>query len=223
LRANEVNPDPNTSMVVATTAVLGLAARRASGKGQKIYVDMFGANAYANWDDFLSFPEKPERPPIDSEGYGVGPLYRLYACREGWVFLGVISETEKATLAQALGIELQFDVSNRLETIFLSETADHWEQELGSLGLGCVRADGLLPQAFFLRNEHCLVENLAVPATHPEWGEYLRNGPMVEFDQDGSYPGTGGVGGGTVTLLEELGYSSERIEGLLEAGTVRAA
>jgi len=223
LRANEVNPDPNTSMVVATTAVLGLAARRASGKGQKIFVDMFGANAYANWDDFLSFPEKPERPPVDSEGYGVGPLYRLYACSEGWVFLGVISETEKATLAQALGIELQFDVSNRLETIFLSETADHWEQELGSLGLGCVRADGLLPQAFFLRNEHCLAENLAVPATHPEWGEYLRNGPMVEFDQDGSYPGTGGVGGGTVTLLEELGYSSERIEGLLEAGTVRAA
>ena len=222
LRANEVNPDPNTSMVVATTAVLGLAARRSSGKGQKIFVDMFGANAYANWDDFLSFPDKPDRPPVDSEGYGLGPLYRLYACSEGWVFLGVISETEKATLAEALGIDMQFDVSASLERIFRGETADHWERKLGGLGLGCVRADGLPPQAFFLRNEHCLAENLAVPAMHPEWGQYLRNGPMVEFDQDGTYSGTGGAGGGTLALLNELGYSSANIQDLLEAGTVRA-
>ena len=81
----------------------------------------------------------------------------------------------------------------------------------------------MLPQAFFLRDEHCIAENLAVSAMHPEWGEYLRNGPMVEFDRNGSYPGTGGVGAGTVALLEELGYSSEDIEGLLEAGMVRAA
>jgi crotonobetainyl-CoA:carnitine CoA-transferase CaiB-like acyl-CoA transferase len=223
LRANEVNPDPNTSMVVATTAVLGLAARRTSGKGQKIFVDMFGANAYANWDDFFSFPDKPDRLPVDSEGYGLGPLYRLYACSEGWVFLGVISETEKATLAEAMEIELQFDVSDNLERIFRGETADYWEGKLGGLGLGCVRADDLLPQAFFLRNEHCLAENLAVPAMHPEWGQYLRNGPMVEFDQDGTYSGTGGAGGGTLALLEELGYSSVDIQDLLEAGTVRAA
>ncbi len=223
LRANEVNPDPNTSMVVATTAVLGLAARRTSGKGQKIFVDMFGANAYANWDDFFSFPDKPDRLPVDSEGYGLGPLYRLYACSEGWVFLGVISETEKATLAEAMDIDLQFDVSDNLERIFRGETADHWERKLGGLGLGCVRADDLLPQAFFLRNEHCLAENLAVPAMHPEWGQYLRNGPMVEFDQDGTYSGTGGAGGGTLALLEELGYSSVDIQDLLEAGTVRAA
>ena len=117
---------------------------------------------------------------------------------------------------------MQFDVSASLERIFRGETADHWERKLGGLGLGCVRADGLPPQAFFLRNEHCLAENLAVPAMHPEWGQYLRNGPMVEFDQDGTYSGTGGAGGGTLALLNELGYSSTNIQDLLEAGTVRA-
>jgi len=47
-RANEVNPDPNTSMVVATAATLGLLARDMMGKGQKIFIDKFGDNAYAN-------------------------------------------------------------------------------------------------------------------------------------------------------------------------------
>ncbi|MEJ2089412.1 MAG: CoA transferase, partial [Gammaproteobacteria bacterium] len=45
MRANEVNPDPNTAMVIASAVVLGLAARQRTGSGQQILVDMFGANA----------------------------------------------------------------------------------------------------------------------------------------------------------------------------------
>lgn len=224
LRANEVNPDPNTSMVVATTAVLGLHARRTSGKGQKIYIDMFGANAYANWDDFLSYEGKAERTPVDKEGYGLNALYRLYRCAEGWVFLGVISAREKSTLQEALAIDIEStDLESSLEATFLSKSAHDWEAELTPLGIGCVVADDAVPPTWFLKDEHVKAERLLVPAQHPDWGDYHRLGPMVEFDPSVAYSGTELAGGSTVSLLRELHYNDDSIEKLLTEGIVRAA
>ena len=90
-RSNEANPDPNTSMVVASSALLGLYARRRSGRGQQIFVSMLGANTYANADAFVDYEGASPRQPLDAELHGPGPLYRLYEAREGWVFLAVTS------------------------------------------------------------------------------------------------------------------------------------
>ncbi len=224
LRANEVNPDPNTSMVVATTAVLGLHARRASGKGQKIYIDMFGANAYANWDDFLSYEGKAERPPVDKDGYGLNALYRLYKCAEGWVFLGVVNDREKSALRDALGIDLESsNLASLLEATFTQKSAEAWEAELTPLGIGCVVADDSAPPTWFLKDEHVKAERLLVPAEHPDWGDYYRLGPMVEFDPTVDYAGAEAAGGSTVTLLQELDFNDSAIEKLLAEGIVRAA
>lgn len=224
LRANEVNPDPNTSMVVATTAVLGLHARRASGKGQKVYIDMFGANAYANWDDFLSYEGKAERSPVDKEGYGLNALYRLYQCAEGWVFLGVVNARERAILQEALEIDVDStDLAASLEAMFLTKSAREWEAELTPRGIGCVVADDSAPPTWFLKDEHVKAERLLVPAQHPEWGDYYRLGPMVEFDSAVDYAGTELAGGSTVSLLKELNFKSDSIEKLLAEGVVRAA
>ena len=223
LRANEVNPDPNTSMVVATAALLGLAARRASGAGQKLYVDMFGANAYANWDDFLSYPGKPARPPVDADGYGLGPLHRLYRCRDGWVFLMVASDAEWRQLAATLGLEVARD-DPRLEEIlaarFEAGGADDFERRLAPHGVGCVRADAAEPPDFFRCDPHCAVEELRVPAEHPDWGDYYRNGPMARFSKGDAYGGASAMGDSTVALLEELGYSPARISALVESKAV---
>ncbi|MDE0444531.1 MAG: CoA transferase [Gammaproteobacteria bacterium] len=223
LRANEVNPDPNMSMVVATTALLGLAARRAHGRGQKVFVDMFGANAYANWDDFLSYEGKPERAGVDNDGYGLGPLHRLYRCADGWVFLMIATDDEWTVLRDELHLEVERDAADLevvLGDVFAAGQADDFESRLATKGIGCVRADGLQPPAFLLEDEHCGVEELRVPAVHPDWGDYLRNGPMVRFSKGDDYPGTGAMGGATVALLEELGYSSAEIDALIADRTV---
>ncbi len=90
MRANEVNPDPNTAVVIANSVLLGLTARRYHGLGQRILVDMFGANAYANADDFLHYPGKPDRLMPDDQLLGLSPQYRLYPCAEdSWVFLAI--------------------------------------------------------------------------------------------------------------------------------------
>ena len=227
LRANEVNPDPNTSMVVATTALLGLAARRSLGRGQKIFVDMFGANAYANWDDFLAYPGKPERRPVDAEGYGLGPLHRLYKCRDGWVFLMVANDGEWEALAQELGLEVALmgddaALASALEAAFAAGDADDFERRLAPKGIGCVRADGAQPPDFFLNDPHCAIEELRVPAVHPDWGDYYRNGPMARFSKGDAYGGASAMGDSTRALLEELGYDTAGIDNLLARRIARA-
>ena len=225
LRANEVNPDPNMSMVVATAALLGLAARRAHGRGQKIFVDMFGANAYANWDDFLSYEGKPERRAVDKDGYGLGPLHRLYRCADGWVFLMIANDDEWTVLRDELQLGVERDAADLAAVLgdaFAAGHADDFEARLATKGVGCVRADGPQPPAFFLEDEHCGLEELRVPAVHPDWGDYFRNGPMVRFSKGDRYPGTGAPGGATIALLGELGYSTAEIGKLMAEGTVLA-
>ena len=225
LRANEVNPDPNTSMVVATSALLGLAARRSLGRGQKIFVDMFGANAYANWDDFIDYQGKPERPPVDAEGYGIGPLQRLYRCRDGWVFLMIVNEREWEIFAREtnLGVGRQDDaLGEALERLFAAGDAADFERRLASKGVGCVRADGAQPPDFFLNDPHCEAEELRVPAVHPDWGDYYRNGPMARFSAGDAYRGASAMGDSTTALLEELGYDAAEVADLMERRVVRA-
>ena len=99
-RANEANPDPNTSVVVASAAMLGLVARQRTGQGQRIYLSMLGANGYANAEDSLSYEGKPARAQVDAQLYGTGALYRLYRAREGWVFLAAEEAPDAAETAE---------------------------------------------------------------------------------------------------------------------------
>ena len=211
-RANDVNPDPNTSVVVATTAALGLLARDLTGKGQQIFLDMFGANAYANWDDFISYPGKPERPAVDKEILGLGPWCRLYECRSGWVFLYVEDDDARKRLGA--------NDEAALEAKFRIDDADAWEARLNGQGIACVRADAHWPAQFLLRDPHARAEELVVTAEHAEWGEYTRQGPLVRFERGGRYPGACLAGEHSVKLLEELGYDTGTIGGLLEDGLV---
>ena len=214
-RANEVSPDPNTSMVVATAATLGLLAREATGQGQEIFVDMLGANAYANWDDFLSYPGKPDRPRVDADILGLGPRCRLYECRAGWVFLHVASDADWARLGVA--------DEAAAEAMFRTEDADVWERRLTAGGVVCVRADAHWPAQFLLRDPAVRAGELVVDAPHAQLGEYPRQGPIVRFERGGSYAGACLAGEHTERLLTELGYADDAVADLLERGAALQA
>ena len=93
-RANEGNPDPNSSMVISAACLMGLYARQRTGKGQYIVSTMIAANGYANADDFFDYEGKPTRGIPDGDGYGPHALYRLYRASRGWVFLACPIEEE---------------------------------------------------------------------------------------------------------------------------------
>jgi crotonobetainyl-CoA:carnitine CoA-transferase CaiB-like acyl-CoA transferase len=233
MRANELNPDPNTAMVVCSSALLGLNALKRTGEGQRILIDMFGANAYANHDDFLAYPGKPPRAMPDEGLHGLHPTYRLYAtAEEQWVFLAIPEEKEKRRFVErlaALGIAVDIAILSKndettvghLSEIFKGKDAEFWEAQLAPEGVGCVRADRCSPVEFWWHDPQVKALNLTQPTEHPAWGAYDRHGANVSFGRRQPKlkpPPTAGQH--AEELLAEVGYDEAAIANLFAQGTV---
>jgi crotonobetainyl-CoA:carnitine CoA-transferase CaiB-like acyl-CoA transferase len=237
MRANDFHPDPNTSLVVATATMLGIYTQRQHGVGQQIFVDMLGANAYANLDDFVHYDGKPPRALPDAELFGLGPTYRLYPAKTGWIFLALVTDGEWARFWRLLGEparagdalfanqQLRQANGGQLEAtlaeLFLRRDADEWEALLASSGIGCVRADGPIPGDFWLDDAHVRQNGFVRPAHHRRYGDYLRYGPMTTFSDTPEQCGPAILGGEhTDALLTELGYRDDEIHELWAEGVV---
>jgi crotonobetainyl-CoA:carnitine CoA-transferase CaiB-like acyl-CoA transferase len=234
MRANEVNPDPNTAMVVATSVMLGLVARQRTGIGQQILIDMFGANAYANHDDFLNYPGKPGRAMPDELMHGLAATYRLYpAANEQWVFLALTNERERQRfrdVLQASNIEAPSEAilaaggdsaSAALTELFATREANQWEDMLASAGVGCVRADACRPSEFWLEDAQSSAIGMTAEVEHPNWGPYRRHGSNVTFDAKLPKLHPPPLAGQhNAELLLDLGYSDEQIEEFKLNGTI---
>ena len=233
MRANELNPDPNTAMVVCSSALLGLNALNRTGEGQRILIDMFGANAYANHDDFLAYPGKPLRTMPDEGLHGLHPTYRLYAAaEEQWVFLAIPEAKEKRRFVErltALGIEVDIAILNsndettvsHLSDIFKGKDAEFWEAQLAPEGVGCVRADRYSPVEFWWHDPQVHALNLTQPSEHPVWGAYDRHGANVTFggrQPQLKPPPTAGQHGNE--LLAEIGYDEAAVAKLFAQGII---
>ncbi|MGE3855765.1 MAG: CaiB/BaiF CoA transferase family protein [Dehalococcoidia bacterium] len=236
-RANEVNPDPNTSAVIAAATLLALWHRQRTGEGQQLFTDMMGANVYANIDDFFTYEGRTPRPPVDPEILGTGPLYRLYRCHEGWVFLGVVLDREWEALCAAIGrpdLRAHPDYATRegreahadalaaaLAEVFATRDAYWWEASLTAKGIGCVRADGPLPGAFWHTDPHVAANGFTTSVAHFEHGPYERYRGIARVRGADRVYGPAPVGGEhAAALLRELGYDDAAIEALRASGVV---
>lgn len=227
MRANEVNPDPNTSLLVAGAALMGLFTAERLGVGQRVNVNMMLANVYANFDDAVRYAGKPPRPQVDADLYGLHALYRLYRCAEGWVFLAVEGNAEFNALCGAMPLapadahRFREEASRRaddaalaaaLSHAFATATADVWEARLGGAGLGCVQADGGVAGEFWLNDPHVRANGWALERDHLRYGRYLRHGPLLQFSASPTQCGAGTLAGQhTDALLRELGYDDAAI------------
>ncbi len=211
IRANESNPDPNTSVVAASATLLALFHRERTGEGQAVYVNMLTANLYANADDALAYAGKPARVMPDAELLGLAATYRLYrAAAESWVFLGLGSEAERARFATAVGRpDLAFD-DVELTTLFASRPADEWEAVGVAARIGLVRADAATPGIFFSTHPQMVDNGFSPETTHARFGEHRRWGPIV-LDTGGTRASAPGVlaAAHTDRLLVELGHGDD--------------
>lgn len=228
MRANEANPDPNTSMVVCSAAMLGLAAAKRHGVGQQVFIDMLGANAYANVDGFLDYAGKPPRAVPDHDLYGTSATNRLYEAAEGWVFLALPTDAEFAKFCELAGVRrlaedtrfctaagratYEGTLARELALVIKTRNASDWEALLAPKGIGCVRADGSTPGDFWMTDPHVRENNFVVETPHSRYGNYLRWGPMVTMSRSPLTPKAACLAGDrTDDILGELGYGSDDV------------
>ncbi len=230
-RANEVNPDPNTSMVASTAVVMALYARQRLGKPQYVETTMISANAYVNADDFFDYEGKPPRPIQDADGCGLHALHRLYEAREGWVFLACPFEDEWERMCRALerpdllqDARFTDDASRRandealaseLAAMFAAKPASEWERLLTAADVGCVQAEDRGMYHFFSEDAHVEQNELTTDVHHPRFGAFWRYAPALRFSRAASVAGPGIMRGQhTIPILSELGYSESQIHEL---------
>jgi crotonobetainyl-CoA:carnitine CoA-transferase CaiB-like acyl-CoA transferase len=233
-------PDQNTSAAVATGIILGLRARDLTGKGQPVHLTMLNANAWTNADEYYDYPDRPPLARPDEELHGLHALYRLYRCREGWVFLGCPFQDEWETFCRTvqrgdLLADRRFATREarqandealvtEMAAIFAGRTAAEWEELLIQADIGCVRADEALEGEFYADHPHAKANALSVEVEHPYVGKYLRYGGLVEFSlTPGLYRPSAQIGQHTKPLLRELGYDDRHIEDLGKRGIVQWA
>ena len=233
-------PDQNTSPAVATAVMLGLRARELTGKGQPVHVTMLNANAWTNADEYFDHANRPPIAMPDPEIHGLHALYRLYRCREGWVFLGCLFQDEWEAFCRAVGRdELLSDgrfstpearqtnddaLAAEIAGIFAERTADEWEAMLTEADVGCVRADEAMEGDFYADHPHARANNLSVEVEHPVVGKYRRYGGLVELSMTpGIYRTATQIGQHTRPLLREIGYDDQQIQDLGARGIVQWA
>ena len=236
-RANEVNPDPNTSMVAATAVVMALYARQRFGGPQYAETTMIAANAYVNADDFFDYEGKPPRAIQDADGCGLDALRRLYRTSDGWAFLMCPFEDEWERLCRALGrpdflrkpefadaaARFAHDgaLASELAAIFAQKPAREWERVLTAADVGCVQAEDRGMYHFFAEDPHVERGGLTVEVTHPRFGDFWRYAPILEFSDMASVAGPGiARGEHTVPILKELGYDEPQIHAMRAAGAL---
>ena len=233
-------PDQNTSAAVATGIILGLRARDLAGKGQPVHFTMLNANAWTNADEYYDHANRPPIAMPDQEICGLHALYRLYRCREGWVFLGCLFQDEWEIFCRTvqrgdLLADGRFSTREarqandealitEISGILAGRTAAEWEDLLIEADIGCVRADEALEGEFYADHPHAKANALSVEVEHPYVGKYLRYGGLVEFSlTPGLYRTSIQVGQHTKPLLRELGYDDQQIEDLGTRGIVQWA
>jgi crotonobetainyl-CoA:carnitine CoA-transferase CaiB-like acyl-CoA transferase len=233
-------PDQNTSAAVATGIILGLRARDLTGKGQPVHITMLNANAWTNADEYYDHANRPPLALPDAELHGLHALYRLYRCREGWVFLGCLFQDEWETFCRTvqrgdLLADRRFATREARQAhdealiteiagILAGRTAAEWEEVLIKADIGCVRADEALEGEFYADHPHARANALSVEVEHPSVGKYLRYGGLVEFSlTPGLYRPASQIGQHTKPLLREIGYDDQHIEDLGRRGIVQWA
>lgn len=216
MAANDANPDPNTSVVATSAILLALLNQRRHGIGQEVRIDMLVANAWANADDFVQWPTKPQPVTVDDDYQGLHPGYRLYPTRAGWVFVAATTDVEFQRLAEALGHpELTLDrpdLATTLTALFAADEAGNWEQKLTAAGVGCVRADDIDVGSFLCADPHLRHNGWTPAVEHKRFGSVQRWGPTVTVGGlNPHYRSAPLAGEHTDTLLAELGCSDDEI------------
>lgn len=235
LKAAEGNADPIASLAAAAAFLLGLHAREETGSSQSLLTTMVCANIWANSDEAITYRGRPPSHRVDADLMGLGPAYRLYPTAQGWIFLACTNEMEWQAFCRLLGKE---DLASLWPKLSCEEAAGvvqevvpslaqrgaaEWEQLAAQEDVPLVAVEERDPGRFNTEDEEMRRWGHVAEVTSPVHGTYRRHGALQRFsDASQTFGPWEPLGGHTVAILRDLGYSESEIDLLLREGVVEA-
>jgi len=237
--ANEANPDFNSAVTAAAATAIGLYHRERTGEAIPLETRMMLSNAMMMSPDFIAYEGKPAGREVDSELNGLGPLYRLYAAAEGWVFVAAPQPRDFERLCSSLGLEpLVSDerfatpearaqnadgLADAIGAAVAKRGATELEEALSAAGVACMRADEGTYRTWLFEQDWALEQGVVCDVDDSMAGPYRRYGSPIVNDRPVTLAGAQPHGRESRSLLEELDYTSDEIEALFAAGVVTEA
>jgi crotonobetainyl-CoA:carnitine CoA-transferase CaiB-like acyl-CoA transferase len=254
--------DISSGMFMAFAIACALYQREVTGRGQFIENSLFAAGVAVQYRPLLSIEaldraererlladleegrrtgraidevvgqRRPGRTPSQ-----VGPYYRTYEARDGYLVIACLNNRLRRLVRDALGVEdprcdgsewdvtaLSADeahlVTQHMEAIISTRTVAEWCETFDALGVPCgpVR----LPAEMF-EDPHVEANNLIVELEHPVVGKIkMANSPLrMSEAETGARTASPALGQHTREFLVEIGYDSGAIDALEQAGVVR--
>ncbi|MDG1990177.1 MAG: CoA transferase [Dehalococcoidia bacterium] len=237
--ANEPSPDPNTSVVAATSMIFGLYAQVKAKQGQHIEVNMLGANSYTQFHEFYNYKNRKSPEQLDNNLLGISPFNRLYKTKKNnnnqWILLIIQNFQEWKKLCSLIQQkDPKNPVENKhfknkklancyLESFFLKFTANNLEKYFIKNKINCTVADNENFGSFLMNNQHSK-DNHLTHETKTKWGKINRHSPVINFSHSKTYANPPmSLGQHTKKILLELGYSKATINKLVSKGSIRGS
>jgi formyl-CoA transferase len=231
--------DYATAMIQAAAVTMALFDRERTGKGCHINTSLLRGGLYINAEAFTRYAGRPERVLPDAGQYGLGPLDRMYATRDGWLFLLVEADEERwqrllsLPAFAALEADSRFmsaasrsanadDLAMALSRIFAEDGTDAWLANLDAAGVPCAPVIEHYDRVFF-HDLQPIINGYTVASEHANRGHVEHGGNFVHY----SATPTGReavpaplLGEHTDEILRDLGYGTAAIDALRHDGVI---
>jgi len=226
------------AFLTAYGAAAALYVREISGIGQKVEVSLLSAALAMQSGAFISAEAIVPIASNRNTQQGAMPTYRLYECQDEWIFLGCGNPTFWNKLCIALGRE-ELVADPRFEgapwglveeehrdaltailgDILREKPRDYW---LGLFEEADVPCAPVSRREEFMEDPQVQHNQMIVTIEDPQVGEIRQMGiPITMVESPGRVKGPAPLlGEHTDTVLQELGYSNERIGRLRDKGVI---
>ena len=210
--------DASTGNTIAQGVLLGLYARKRTGKGQKIDITMLDAGATAQVPRLAEHFAGVDHAPQGSSAFATAPDRAFLCENDRWIGVSVTSDAQWASLCRVLGNdELAADerfatnkdrVSNRdaleklLVPLFREHPQTYWILQLQAAGVPF----GTPLEWEVLKNHRQVIENGYLQEIDtPAWGPHWTGGPPWQFSKTPAHmEGAPIPGDATFELQEEV-------------------